>query len=163
MEAARDAVAAVSSSTPIRGMDAVEERVAASVAVPRFRTLFVTGLALMATVLAPLGVYGVVAFAVSQRTRELAVRMAIGAHPRAVIRGTLTSGMKLAAAGIVLGGTIALGVGRLLEQFLYEVDPASPLPYVVATAFVGLVAVSASWLPARRAASVDPVSVPKAE
>jgi predicted permease len=163
MELARQAVIAVSPSTPVRGVEVLEERIASSVAVPRFRTFFVVGLALMATVLALLGVYGVVTFAVSQRTRELAVRMAIGAHPRDVIAGTLSSGLKLALAGIVLGGVMAIGANGLLEQFLYDVDPTQPGTYLVVALVVGVVTAGASWLPARRAARVDPVSVLNAE
>jgi len=159
MELARQAVTAVSPSTPVRGLQLLEEAIASSVAVPRFRTMFVVGLALMATVLALLGVYGVVTFAVSQRTRELAVRMAIGAHPRDVVAGTLSSGLKLALAGVALGGVIAVWANRLLEQFLYEVDPTQPGTYLLVALVVGLVTAGASWLPARRAARVDPVSV----
>jgi putative ABC transport system permease protein len=160
---ARQGVASVSASTPVRGIEIVEERISSSVAVPRFRTLFVVGLALMATVLALLGVYGVVTFAVSHRTRELAVRMAIGAQPGEVVAGTLSAGLRLALAGVALGALISFSSGRVLEQFLFEVDPATPVAYLVVALVVGTVAIGASWLPARRAARVDPVSVLNAE
>ncbi len=163
MDLARQAVRDVSPTTPVRRVELVEERIASSVAVPRFRTLFVVGLALMATVLALLGVYGVVTFAVSQRTRELAVRMAVGAHPREVVAGTLSDGLRLAAVGVALGVGIALWANRAVEQFLYEVDPADPAVYAAVAVLVGAVATAASWLPARRASRVDPVSVLKAE
>ncbi len=163
MELARQTVTSVSPSTPVRGVEVLEERIESSVAVPRFRTLFVVGLAAMATILALLGVYGVVTFAVSQRTRELAVRMAIGAHPRDVVIGTIRAGLELAVAGVLLGALIAVGANRLLTQFLYDVDPTDPLTYVFVASLVGTVAVGASWLPARRAARVDPVTVLNAE
>jgi hypothetical protein len=163
MELARQAVTSVSPSTPVRGVEVLEERIASSVAVPRFRTLFVVGLAAMATILALLGVYGVVTFAVSQRTRELAVRMAIGAHPRELVTGTIRAGLELAVAGVLLGALIAVWANRLLTQFLYDVDPTDPLTYVFVASLVGTVAVGASWLPARRAARVDPVTVLNAE
>jgi putative ABC transport system permease protein len=163
IDQARRAVAAVAPSTPVRDVQILDDRIARSVAVPRFRTVFVVGLALMATVLALLGVYGVMAFAVSQRTRELAVRMAIGAHPRDVVAGTLTGGARLALAGVVLGGVIAWGASRVLEQFVYEVDVTSPWTYLAVAALVSVVAVAASWLPARRASRVDPVTVLNAE
>jgi putative ABC transport system permease protein len=163
MELARQAVMELSPATPVRGIEVLDERIAASVAVPRFRTLFVVGLALMASVLALLGVYGVVTFAVSQRTRELAVRMAIGAHPGEVVASTLTDGLKLAVAGAVLGGGVAIWSRRLLEEFLYEVDPVNPLAYLGVAVTLALVAVGASWVPARRAARVDPVTVLNAE
>ena len=163
MELARQAVTSVSPTTPVRGIDVVEERIASSVAVPRFRTIFLVGLALMATVLALLGVYGVVTFAVSQRTRELAVRMAIGAHPRDVVAETLSAGLRLAGAGVLLGGLVALWANRMLEQFLYDVDPTHPMMFVLVAVAVGVVVAGASWLPARRAARVDPVTVLNAE
>jgi putative ABC transport system permease protein len=163
IELARAAVSQVSPSTPVRDIEILEERIARSVAVPRFRTFFVVGLAVLATVLALLGVYGVVTFAVSQRTRELAVRMAIGAHPRDVIRGTLGRGVRMAVGGVVVGLLIAWQGGRLLEEFLFEVEPLDPLVYALVAVLVGAVSVLASYVPARRASRVDPVSVLNAE
>jgi predicted permease len=158
-ELARAAVREVSPSTAVRDLDVLEERIAGSVAVPRFRTYFVLGLAGMATILALLGVYGVVSFAVSQRRRELAVRMAIGAHPRDVVAGTLSRGFRLAAGGIGLGLLIAWQGSRLLEEFLFEVEAVEPLAYAAVAVLVGTVSVLASFFPARRASRVDPVSV----
>ena len=163
IELARAAVAEVSPSTPVRDIEILEERIARSVAVPRFRTFFVVGLAVLATVLALLGVYGVVTFAVSQRTRELAVRMAIGAHPREVVRGTLGRGFRLSVGGVAVGLLIAWQGGRLLEEFLFEVEPVDPLVYGLVAVLVGVVSVLASYVPARRASRVDPVSVLNAE
>jgi hypothetical protein len=163
IELARQTVASVAPTTPVRDVEILEQRIARSVAVPRFRTIFVVGLALMATVLALLGVYGVMTFAVSQRTRELAVRMAIGAHPSEVVAGTIGGGVRLALAGVLLGGVIAWFASRLLVQFVYEVSVTSPLTYGGVAVIVGLVGVVASWLPARRAARVDPVVVLNAE
>ncbi|HUF77225.1 MAG TPA: ADOP family duplicated permease [Longimicrobiales bacterium] len=158
-ELARAVVREVSSSTAVRDLEVLEERIAGSVAVPRFRTYFVLGLAGMATILALLGVYGVVSFAVSQRRRELAVRMAIGAHPRDVVAGTLSRGFRLSVGGIVLGLLIAWQGSRLVEEFLFEVDAVEPLAYAAVAVLVGAVSVLASFLPARRASRVDPVSV----
>lgn len=163
IELARAAVASVSPSTPVREVQILDERIADSVAVPRFRTLFVVGLACMATILALLGVYGVVTFAVSQRTRELAVRMAIGAHPRDVIAGTLARGARLSALGVGVGVAIAWQTGRALDEFLFEVEPGSPGTYLLVGLAVAAVSLAASYLPARRAARVDPVSVLNAE
>lgn len=163
IEQARQVVARTAPTTPVRDVQILDERIARSVAVPRFRTIFVVGLAVMATVLALLGVYGVMAFAVSQRTRELAVRMAIGAHPREVVAGTISGGVRLALAGVVLGVAIAYWASRLLEQFVYDVNVTGPLTYAGVAVAVAVVAIAASWLPARRAARVDPVSVLNAE
>jgi len=158
-ELARAAVREVSPSTAVRDLDVLEERIAGSVAVPRFRTYFVLGLAGMATILALLGVYGVVSFAVSQRRRELAVRMAIGAHPRDIVAGTVSRGFRLSVGGIVLGLVIAWPGSRLVEEFLFEVDAVEPLAYAAVAVLVGAVSVLASFVPARRASRVDPVSV----
>lgn len=163
IDLARDAARTVSATTPIQRMQVLEDRIADSVAVPRFRAIFVAGLALMATILALLGVYGVVSFAVSQRVRELAVRMAIGAHPRDVVAGTVRRGIMLAAGGVVLGGVIAFQMSAYFEEFLFEVNPLDPVAYVFVAVTVGLVGVAASWIPARRASRVDPVTVLKAE
>lgn len=163
IELARGAAATVSSTTPVRRVQILDEHIAESVAVPRFRALFVSGLALMATVLALLGVYGVVSFAVSQKVRELAVRMAIGAHPRDVVASTVRRGIALAAGGVGLGALIALGLSSYVEGFLFEVDPLNPRAYLLVALTVGAVGVGASWIPARRASRVDPVSVLKAE
>lgn len=163
IDAARRTVATAAPTTPVRDVLILDERIARSVAVPRFRTIFVVGLALMATVLALLGVYGVMTFAVSQRTRELAVRMAVGAQASEVVASTIRGGVRLALAGVLLGCVIAWWGSRLLVQFVYEVDPTSPLTYAAVAAMVAAVAVGASWLPARRAARVDPITVLNAE
>lgn len=160
---AREAVAAVSPSTPIRRITVLDERIADSVAVPRFRTFFVSGLALIATVLALLGVYGVVSFAVSQRVREVAVRMAIGARPLEVVAGTVRRGAIVAAAGVILGAGITFWLSTYLESFLFEVDPLDPVGYLLVATAVAAVGVAASWIPARRASRVDPVTVLNAE
>lgn len=163
MQLARAGVADVSRSTPVRNVGLLEERIARSVAVPWFRTWFVVGLAGIATVLALLGVYGVVAFAVSQRTRELAVRMAIGAQPREVIAVTLSRGGRLALGGVTLGVLVAWQGTRAIEEFLFEVDAGDPWVYGLVAGLVGGVSLLASFLPARRASRVDPVSILSSE
>lgn len=163
IELARATVARVSPTTAVRSFQILDERIAASVAVPRFRTILVVALAGMATILALLGVYGVITFAVSQRTRELAVRMAIGAHASDVVASTLRSGLRLSLAGVGVGAVLAWQAGAVLQQFLYEVEALNPAVYLGGAVVVCLVAVVASYLPARRAARVDPVTVLKAE
>jgi predicted permease len=163
IELARQAVAAVSPTTPVRRAEILDERIARSVTVQRFRTYFVVGLAAMATVLALLGVYGVLSFAVSQRTREFAVRMAIGALPRRVVAETLRKGLLLATGGIVIGLIVARGTARLVTEFLYEIDASNPVVYILAALLIGGVGLLASYLPARRASRVHPASVLKAE
>jgi len=156
---ARSAVAAESPSTPVSRVQVLDEVIARSVAVPRFRTLFVVGLAMMATLLSLLGIYGVVAFSVSQRMRELAVRVALGAASGQLLRDTLGSGLRVSMAGVALGGAAAWPVVRLVDGFLFDVEPAEPWTWAAAVALVTAVALLASWIPARRASRVDPVSV----
>ena len=163
VEDVRQAVSAVSPSTPVRTVGVLQDRISDSVAVPRFRTAFVLGLAVLATALALLGVYGVVSFVVSQRSKELAVRMAIGARPSEVVARTIRGGLQLAFFGVLIGSLIAWRVSALLEEFLYDVEPVSLSAYAAVGVTIALVAVLASWLPARRAARVDPVTVLNAD
>lgn len=163
LASARDIVSDLSPTTPVRWQLILDEHIAQSVALPRFRTFFVVGLAGLATILALLGVYGVVAFSVSQRTREVALRMALGARRGEVVGATLGSGLKLCGGGLVLGLAIALAGSRVLESFLYDLPTLDPLTYLLVILVVGLVGLSAAYLPARRAARVDPMTVLKSE
>jgi putative ABC transport system permease protein len=108
-------------------------------------------------VLASIGVYGVLAYAVAQRTREIGVRMALGAKPLDVTRMILIRGMGLSAIGLLAGGVLAAGLGRLLGMLLFGVKPMAPgISLATAVALV-LVAMAACVIPARRASRVDPV------
>lgn len=159
VELARAAVTAVSPSTPVLRVQVLEESIGRSLAVPRFRTLFVVGLAGMATLLALLGIYGVVAFAVSQNMRELAVRVALGARAGQIVGRTLGSGLRLSAMGVALGVAIAVPATRVLDDFLFGVEATDPTTWGLVALAVTAVALVASWLPARRASRVDPVTV----
>jgi putative ABC transport system permease protein len=160
---ARAIVTELSPTTPVGREVILDDRIAQSVALPRFRTWFVLGLAGLATVLALLGVYGVVAFSVSQRTREVALRMALGARRTEVVGATLGSGLKLCFGGLIIGLGIAIASSRVLERFLYELPTIDPVTYAVVTLVVGLVGLAAAYLPARRASRVDPMTVLKSE
>ena len=163
IDLARSAVSAQSPTTPVRSVQILEETISASAAVPRFRTFFVVGLSAAAAVLALLGVYGVMTFAVTQRTKEIAVRMALGANVDGLVRGVVGSGLKLAATGVAAGLLIAWPAAGRLEAFLFGVSPTDVIIYV--TIGLGVTAVSglAAYLPARRAATVDLVSVLNSE
>ena len=163
IRSARGTVAALSPSTPIRRVIVLDETIAESVAVPRFRTALVVGLAGIAGVLALLGVYGVVSFAVGQQAREVGVRMALGARTGSVVLRVAGSGVVLGIAGVALGLVLALGVADVLEAFLFEVTPTDPATYVAVSVAVLLVCCVAAFVPARRAATIDPVTVLKAE
>jgi putative ABC transport system permease protein len=163
IELARRAVAEVSPATPVTDVAILEERIASSVAVPRFRTLFVIGLAAMAGVLALLGVFGVVTLSVTQRIREIGVRMALGAGSGEVVRGVVGEGLGLAVAGIGLGLVAAVPATRALREFLFEIEATDPFTYASIAVAVALVSGAASYLPARRAAAVDPVKALRTE
>lgn len=159
----RQAVAQVSPGTPVRSFTVLSERIRDSVALPRFRTGFVVSLALVAAFLALLGVYGVVAFAVTQRTREIGVRMALGSDAAAVVRKVLVGGMRFAVFGLVIGLTVAVAAAKLLAEFLYEIEPTDPLTLAATVVLVAGVCAAAAYVPARRASRVDPVKVLGAE
>jgi ABC-type antimicrobial peptide transport system permease subunit len=134
-----------------------------SVEQPRFRTLLLSAFAMVALVLAATGVYGLISYTVVQRTREIGIRIALGAQPRQVMIPVLREAVVLAAAGIAIGLLAALASGRVLRGFLFAVQPTDPLT-LVSVAFVLLtVALAASYLPSRRTLRVDPVSSLRSE
>jgi predicted permease len=153
----RSAVWAVDSQQPlarIRSMDnIIEDNIS-----DRERPMVLLGIfAGLALVLACIGVYGVLAYAVAQRTREIGVRMALGARPLDVTRMIVTRGLQLGVLGLAAGIGLAFVLGRLLESLLYGVKPVAPAVYAVTAAALLLIALLACVIPAQRAARVDPV------
>jgi putative ABC transport system permease protein len=136
-------------------MDAL---VAANVAQPRFRTLLLTIFAGVSLALAAVGLYGVVAFSVSQRRAELGLRIALGADPRRVLRLVLRDGMAPVAIGILLGLGGAAVLARVMRRLLFEVDPFDPATFAAVAAALTAVAFAACYVPARRATRVDPAA-----
>jgi len=130
---------------------------------PRFLASLLGAFALMATALALVGVYGVIAYAVRQREREIAVRMAIGADPRRIVRLFVRQGAVMLSAGLALGALGAVGAGRLLESQLFGVAPGDPLALTSAVVAFGAAGWFAVWWPARRAAATDPAVALRAE
>jgi predicted permease len=150
------AVWAVDPQQPVSYVRSMDQLMDADVA-DRTRPMILLGaFAGLALVLACLGVYGVLAYAVAQRTREIGVRMALGAKPLDVTRMILGRGMKLSAIGLLAGGALAAGLGALLRTLLYGVTPAAPGIYAGTAAALVLVAMVACVVPAQRAARVDP-------
>lgn len=135
----------------------LESRTALGVLPQRIAATATTVLALLALALSALGVHGVLAYAVAQRTREMGIRMAVGARAREIAGLMLRQGLRLALPGILMGIPLALGVGRLLQSFLLGGRVVDPLTLASVTAAILLAIVTASWMPARRAAGVDPV------
>ena len=117
----------------------------------------------IALVLAAVGVYGVLAYSVSQRTQEMGVRTALGASSADVLRLVVGEGVKLAGIGIGIGLLGAFGVTRFISSILFNTSPSDPLSYGVVSLFLVGVAAVASWIPARRATSVDPIVALRAE
>jgi putative ABC transport system permease protein len=125
--------------------------------------VLLAGFAVLALLLACLGVYSVMAHLVAFRTSEIGIRMALGASPGGVMRMVLGHGRRLTLLGIGIGIAASLGVSRLLQQVLFEVNPAEPLVYIAVSITLLLVAEFASWLPARRATRIDPVIALRSE
>ncbi len=134
-----------------------------NLASPRFSTTLMVVFAGLALVLAAIGLYGLIAYAVSQRTHEIGVRVALGAGTGDVSRMIIGEGVRLAAAGIVLGLALALAGARLLSALLYRVSPTDPMVFLSIPVVLVATALLASYLPARRAARVDPVIALRAE
>ena len=137
--------------------------VSEAVAQPRFRAALLTSLATIALILAAIGLYGVVAYSVSQRTTEIGVRMALGARAADVARLVLTESARLTAAGAILGLAGAFALRQTLAGLLYGIEPADPASFGLAAAGLLVVALAASYFPARRATRVDPVVALRAE
>jgi predicted permease len=141
----------------------MEEAISQSEAPRRFNTAVLSAFALGAVLLAILGIYGVIAFSVAQRTQEIAVRMALGAQPGGVVRLVTMAGAKLALLASALGIAGAAAISRLLQSLLFEVNPFDPAVFALAAASVLGLALLASFLPARRAATIEPMQVLRAE
>jgi predicted permease len=148
---------------PIESTVTMDEAVAASVAPPRFRMLLMALFATTATLIATCGIYGLMAYAVTQRRREIGVRMALGAERRDVIRLVLARALRIIAAGLIVGLTGAAGMTRLLQTFLFGVTPADPTAFTIVPLLLMAVGLLAAWLPARRATRIDPCAALRAE
>jgi putative ABC transport system permease protein len=136
----------------------MEDVVAASVAEPRFRTILLSIFALTSLVLAAVGLYGVVAFSVSQRRSELGLRMALGADPRGVLRLVLREGMTPVGAGILAGLAGSMLLTRVMKTLLFGIDALDPITFGAVAATLALVALMACYVPARRATRLDPAT-----
>ena len=161
--AAREAIRALDPNVPVRDVRTLDAVLAESVAPARWSTTLLGVFAAVALVMAALGVFGVLSFLVTQRTRELGIRIALGAAPAAVRRMVVGQGVGLVAAGLALGVAGAIALTRLMASLLYGVSATDPVTYAgVAAVLVG-VAVLASYLPARRATRVDPMIALRAD
>ncbi len=122
-----------------------------------------TGFAALALLLAVLGIYGVISYTMSQRTHEIGIRVALGANPRTIAGMVVRGGLALAALGLAAGTLVYLSVGRVLSALVYGVGTRDPATLALCVALLVAVALLASYLPARRAARVDPIRVVRGE
>jgi len=142
---------------PVHSTVTMDELVSASVAAERFSMLLLGVLSVIALILAAIGIYGIVAYLVTQRTREIGLRMALGAQPGTVLTLILSESFKLAVFGLVIGIIVALALNRLISSLLFRVSSTDALTFAGITFTLGVVALAAAYVPARRAARVDPM------
>ena len=129
----------------------------------RLYVVLFAGFATLTLALATLGIYGTVAYSVTQRTREIGIRLALGAQREDVLRLVLGQGMRMIALGLILGLMFAVGLSRLLATLLYGVQPTDPATLLIVVAVLGAAALLASYLPARRTLRVDPLEALREE
>ena len=159
----KQAVASIDRTVPVSGMRLLSDIVADSIEQPRFFAVLAVCFAVLALVLAAIGIYGVMSYVVSQRTTEIGVRMALGASQREVFRLVIGDGLRITAIGVAIGVVGSVLMARWLTSLLFEVTPGDPLTLVMTAALLLLVAAAACYLPARRATRVDPMVALRAE
>jgi putative ABC transport system permease protein len=150
------AVHEIDPNQPVVKIRTMEENLSASVAQPRFRTVLLAILAGLALLIAAVGIYGVIAFSVSQRTREIGTRMALGSTPGQIFQLVIGDGLRLTAIGIVIGLVAGIGFARVLSSFLFQIGLVEPLSMTAVVLLLAGVALVACYIPARRATRVDP-------
>jgi putative ABC transport system permease protein len=161
--ALRGAMREVSSSLPIFNVYTMDELFAASISSQSLTVLLLGAFAAIALLLAAVGLYGVLSYGVGQRTREIGVRMALGARSSSVVSLVLRNGLKLAGIGLALGLLAALGLTQFLRGVLYGVSAFDPVSFAAVAGVLTGVGILACWLPARRAAKVDPMVALRSE
>lgn len=152
----RRALTETAPQDPVYDIATMNQRVGAASSQARFSAMLLALFAIVALGLAVMGIYGVMAFGVAQRTREIGIRIALGADRRRVLNMVVREGVALAAIGTVIGLVAAFALTKLLRTLLFGVTPADPVTYVVIVAVVAAAALLASWIPARHAASIEP-------
>jgi len=153
----RRVIRATNPNVPLFEVQTLQDIVDRSIARTTFTLTLLAGTTLVAILLAIVGIYGVIAYTVSQRTREMGLRLALGARPRDVLALVLGNGLTLALAGVVVGALVSLGLTRVMATLLFGVRPTDPLTYALAAAGIVVVALAATYVPAARASRVDPV------
>ena len=155
--AIRDAVGSLNRSVPVTDIQTMEDVITGANARPRFTLVLLATFATVALVLAAVGIYGVISYAVSRRTHEIGVRVALGASPAAVVRLIVAQGMRVVTVGVAVGLAGALIASRLMTQLVYGVRVTDPMTYGGVAVLLAAVALVASYIPARRATRIDPL------
>jgi putative ABC transport system permease protein len=153
----RQEVRALDPQQALSNIRTAEQVLAQSIARPRFNTTLIAILASVALLLAAVGIYGVIAYSVTQRTHEIGVRMALGATTGDVLRLVVRQGVTVALTGLAIGSAAAFAATRMLGTLLYGISAADPVTYVVLALLLGAIALLATYIPARRATKVNPV------
>jgi putative ABC transport system permease protein len=151
------AIHSIDKDLPVSDVRSMEQLLGVSMAQRRLTMTLLLSFAALALLLAGVGVYGVISYSVRLRTRELGIRMALGAQRRDVLKMILSQGLKLALIGVAIGTPSAFALTRWMETLLFNVRPADPLTFAAIPAVLSLVALFACWIPARRATKVDPM------
>jgi len=153
----REQVRQLDKDQSVAGIQTLDQVVSTSLAQPRLNTLLLAGFAALALLLATIGIYGVISYSVAQRTREIGIRMALGAERQQVLKLVVGQGLRLTLMGVGFGIVAALALTRFLASLLYGVKPTDLLTLVVVSLLLTIVALVASYIPARRATNVDPM------
>ena len=159
----RDAIARVDKDQVVESVKTIDDLKAESWAVDRLRSGLLGVFAAIALALAAIGIFGVISYAVVQRTQEIGIRAALGATPANLVALVVSGGMAWVALGLAVGSVAALGTTRLLSSVLFGISPSDPITAVGALSVLAAVAMLACYLPARRAARIDPLDVLRAE
>jgi predicted permease len=163
ISAARKTIRALDPALPITAVQTMEEVVQASTAAQRFNTLLIGSFGLLALLLSTIGIAGVLATSVSGRTRELGVRLALGAQPQSLVRMVVREGMMLAAFGLLVGLPAAWVLSRGMSTLLFEVSPRDPVTFGAVAAVLAIGSLLACWIPAWRAARISPLAALRTE
>ena len=156
--AMRAAIRDTDRDEPVYSMMTMDQRFAERTTPERFSAVIYTSFGFLGLVLAAIGIYGVLAFSVSQRLREIGIRSAMGAQPGQLRGLVLSSGLRLTASGLAIGLVGALVLTKFLSSQLYQVSPRDPVALLIALACLAVIALLSSYIPARRAAKVDPAT-----
>ena len=156
-------VRAMDKDQPVADVRTMDQWVTRTLSQARFSSMLLTTFAALALALAAIGIYGVMSYAVSQRTSEIGIRLALGAEARDILGMVVGNAVRLAAVGLGIGVVLALALSRTLTSLLYETAGTDPLTFAAVVATLGAVAIAASYFPARRASRIPPVEALRAQ